>query len=417
MSVLYKALQKAAKDNERHQTVAAPFDAERLAGSGVIRGARRGRLTWRITTAVISVACLAAMGVAYYLTTLEPTPPARMQAAVLAPPAHISPPAAQTPTAAPAAVMTPAAPPAVPAAMAPAPAAPAPVVASAAPPTQVAEAAPAASENVQAAPAAVTTTTTTTITTKTPARLASSIPKAMVREPMPDIAVDSPTRMLSPPISVHRAEADLGGVGNAVQVRQVSQSAQDSVGAGYNALIHGDYDTALGFYNLALKSEPTSVLASLGRAAALQKLGRTDEARNAYEKVLKLDPNNREALTNLTGILADREPGEALKRLLDLAKDYPNFSPIVAQIGMTYAKMDNQDAATDFLRRAVAMTPDAVMYNYDLAVVLDRMKLGEQAALSYRRVLQIMESRSVPELSRVDIERRVAYLTTTSSAH
>src|SRR6202007_48416 len=109
-----------------------------------------------------------------------------------------------------------------------------------------------------------------------------------------------------------------------------------NVGAGYTALIHGDYDTALGFYNLARKSEPTSVMASLGRAAALQKLGRNDEARVAYENVLKLDPENREALTNLTGILADREPGEALKRLLDLAKDYPRFSPIVAQIGMTY---------------------------------------------------------------------------------
>ncbi|TAL03162.1 MAG: tetratricopeptide repeat protein [Rhodospirillaceae bacterium] len=418
MSVLYKALQKAAKDNEQHQAAAAPFDAERLAGSGVIRSTGGGRLSWRIAAIVVSVAFVAAMGVAYYLTTSEPAPPPRMQTAVLAPPAHApvspasAPMAASAPTpvtpapAAPAPAMTPAAPAAQVAAV---PTPPTPVAAvPSAPPEQVAEAAPIAPSTVpESKPSSPAVAATKPAE---PPRV--SIPKPMTREPMPEIAADSPTRMLSPPISVHRAEADLGGVGNAVQVRQVSQDAQDNVGAGYAALIHGDYDTALGFYDLALKSEPTSVLASLGHAAALQKLGRSDEARVAYEKVLKLDPANREALTNLTGILADREPGEALKRLLDLEKEYSNFSPIIAQIGMTYAKMDNLEAATDFLRRAVAMTPDAVMYNYDLAVVLDRMKLGEQAAASYRQVLQLMDGRNVPELSRIDIERRVAYLTT-----
>ena len=108
--------------------------------------------------------------------------------------------------------------------------------------------------------------------------------------------------MLSPPIAIHRAEFELSGVGKAVQVREVSQSAQDNVSAGYNALVRGAYDMALGFYDRALKSEPTSVLALLGHGAALQKLGKPDEARADYERVLKVDPSNREALSNLTVI-------------------------------------------------------------------------------------------------------------------
>jgi hypothetical protein len=78
---------------------------------------------------------------------------------------------------------------------------------------------------------------------------------------------------------------------------------------------------------------------------------------------------------------------------------------------MTYAKMDNMSAAADYLRRAVDMTPDAVMYNYDLAVVLDRMHLVDQAAVRYRRVLDLLDTHAAPGLSKTDIEHRVAYLT------
>ena len=236
--------------------------------------------------------------------------------------------------------------------------------------------------------------------------------KPMAREPMPQIAADSPTRMLSPPVSVKREQFALAGAGNAVQVRQVSQEAQGNVRSGYTALIRGDYEMALGFYDQALKSEPNSGLAGLGRAAALQKLGRGEEARSAYELLLRRDPSNREALTNLTGIVADRQPGDALKKLLELEHEHPNFSPIVAQIGMTYAKMESFDLALDYLRRAAAMTPDAVMYQFNLAVVLDRMKLREQALAGYRQVIQLMAGRNLPELSRTDIERRVQYLST-----
>lgn len=187
------------------------------------------------------------------------------------------------------------------------------------------------------------------------------------------IPADSPARVLSPPINVRRADYEFAGVGDAVQVRRVSQQAQDSVGAGYSALVRGDFDMALGFYDRALKQEPRSVMAQLGQAAAFHKLGRVDDARGAYEKVLKADPNNREALTNLTAIMADKAPNEALTRLQELERAYPNFSPVKAQIGLTQAKLGDFESALDNLRRAVNLTPEAVLYRYNLALVLDRL--------------------------------------------
>ena len=225
------------------------------------------------------------------------------------------------------------------------------------------------------------------------------------------IPANSPAQALNPPIAIARADFALSGVGNAVQVRNVSQETQNNVSSGYNALLRGEYDTALGFYELAVQKEPGSVLALLGRGAALQKLGRFADAQGSYDNVLKLDPDNREALTNVTAIVGERTPNEALSRLLDLEKTYPEFSPIKAQIGLLYAKSGNMESALDYMRRAVALAPQSAMYQYNLALVLDHMGQREQAIAAYQDVLgAISLGRTPPELSSTEIERRLRYL-------
>lgn len=219
--------------------------------------------------------------------------------------------------------------------------------------------------------------------------------------------------LLNPPISIKRADAALAGVGNAVQVREVAQAAQDNVATAYGALLDGRYSTALGFYDRALADEPNSMLARLGRAAALQKLGRTQEAQQAYMDVLARDKNNVEALTNLTGIIAERAPGEAFGRLQELERAYPYFSPIKAQLGMISAANGNDTRAVSYLREAVSMAPDNVMYKYNLAVLLDRMGRADQAVAVYSDVLAALRSGNGPaSMDRTSLERRVAYLRT-----
>jgi tetratricopeptide (TPR) repeat protein len=244
-----------------------------------------------------------------------------------------------------------------------------------------------------------------------PAKVAAAPAAPPRKQGVPEIAADSPARMLNPPISIQRTEFELSGVGDAVQVREVSQNAKDNVGAGYSALVSGAYDMSLGFYDRALRDEPTSVLALLGRGAALQKMRRLDEAQAAYNRVLAIDPDNREALSNLTVILDENAPAEAIAKLLVMEKDYPTFSPIKAQLGLAYAKQGSMNAALDYLRRATALSPESVMYQYNMALVLDHLSLSDQAVVAYERVLANLASgRSAPELSSTDIERRVRYL-------
>jgi tetratricopeptide (TPR) repeat protein len=446
MSVLYKALQKAEKENEQRQTISSGkgFDPERLAGSGAIKRAGGPRLNWRIL-GFSAVGLLAVLVLGLYLVTQTQTPPQPRVAMVAQSSPAASPSTAQSPVPVPTSGVP--APPQEQASQATAAAQP-----QAQPPSsQVAQAQGAASETSNvASPAQTAAASSPAITppatdaakseaaatevakteapamsdTQAPAEAsqpsgavastrASTLKQPVAASKPVAIPRDSPAQMLSPPISVARADFALSGVGNAVQVRQIAKDAQDNVGAGYNALLRGEYDTALGFYDRALQKEPTSVLALLGRGAALQKLHRLDEARDAYSNALKIDPENREALTNITSIVAERSPAEALNVLLDLEKHYPAFSPIKAQIGLLYAKTGSMEQALDYLRRAAALSPDATMYQYNLALVLDHMNLREQAVSAYEHVLSsISVGQAPPELSSSNIERRVRYLRT-----
>ncbi|MBT5241991.1 MAG: tetratricopeptide repeat protein [Rhodospirillaceae bacterium] len=452
MSVLYKALQKAAKENEDQAAAqaaaqsadadgeaASPFDPERLAGAGAISGGRAGGIgaNWRVAGIASAVVLALVIVVAFFLVDSDEQAPVQVaQAPTAAPVAPVpvapAPVATDAPASAPQSPMdvarsaaqssstsTLTAPVAVPmTADAPMAAndivtesvvASAPVVAAVQPTaTPVAEVAPVIEEEPQPAPAAPAPVA------QAPIQTAAVVPTAPARsDPMPQFDANSPARVLSPPISIRRADAEFAGLGNVVQVREVSQSAQDNVTAGYNALVRGDVGSALQLYSDALSSEPTSVMAQLGRSASLQRLGRLEEARTGYEAVLRIDPNNRQALANLTSIFSTRAPNEALSRLLDLEREYPQFSPVKAQIGLLYARMGSNDQAMAYLREAASMSPATVMYQYNLAVLLDRMGRAEQAVFSYERVLAgILNGGVASDLSRSSIERRVRYLKT-----
>jgi len=429
MSVLFKALQKAEKENEQRQTSSGSgFDPERLAGAGAIKLAGSRGANWR-TLGIATVLLLGAglVGVLFLVDTggdvpvrmaAKPpvvTPPTQNpapspQAAVEAVPAPVASPApsaempqAATVAAAPEAAPAPAASSAPPQ---PTPASPAPTEST----PQQAAAVPQAVEEPDAAESDAEPAASAPETPTAAPRQAAAAPQPQ-REPMPDIAANSPARMLSPPIAIQRSEFAIAGVGDAVRVREVSQTAQSNVTAGYNALVVGAYPAALDYYERALKDEPTSVLAHIGRGAALQKLARLEEANASYERALQIDPNNREALSNLTVILGESAPSQALTKLLDLERQYPAFSPLKAQIGLTYAKAGSMPQALEYLTRASAMAPESVMYRYNLALVLDHLGRSAQAVSAYETVLASLSSgRVAPELSPIDIERRVNYL-------
>lgn len=214
-----------------------------------------------------------------------------------------------------------------------------------------------------------------------------------VEDVLADRARAQQARVVAPPVVVDRPEARRAGAGDAVSVALPTLYTRDTVAGAYRALLRGDFHSALASYEAVLEEDPRSLQALLGRAAALHKLRRLDEARRAYEQVLAADPANREALTNLLALIAAAAPQEALARLHALERTAPDFTPVLAQIALVYGQMGADAQAIGYLQKAVAQDPANVAYRYNLAVLLDRAGQRPAAAQAYQAVLDGLRAR------------------------
>ena len=68
---------------------------------------------------------------------------------------------------------------------------------------------------------------------------------------------------------------------------------------GINYMDLGEYELALNFYNKAVEFSPQNINYLHGKAVALKYLGRTDDAKNLLENIIKIDPNSKQSQITL----------------------------------------------------------------------------------------------------------------------
>lgn len=78
---------------------------------------------------------------------------------------------------------------------------------------------------------------------------------------------------------------------------------------GWKFLLNGDPDAALTAYRLALRDNPGSDKAYLGLGMALKSVGRTEDAKQAIDQALDLNPHLASALVHLGYLYADGQLG------------------------------------------------------------------------------------------------------------
>jgi len=422
MSVLFKALSRAAKTREAAAGGGAPVGQPSILGRGASRGGNKRVLM------LLGALCVGAAGGSYlFFVAGDDTPPAPRPAAAPKPRPHLPGAPAPQVAAAPAAPAPETAP--VPPLAAPAPlSSPAvPVVAplpTSEQPAVTLAPMPAAGSPQIAPPAGVVATTAPAVGSAppigpVPAKAKATAPIMPVEEDLPTLLARLRRQKMEPalsqPVSVARAVGrrdlldDEGRT--AIQVGVAPQAGEDAAHAAYESLLQGRYEEALGNYDKALVSEPRSAALLLGKATALQKLGRLADARKAYSMVLAVDPNNREALTNVTTLTAAQAPERALTDLRALRQANPGFSPVEAEIGAQEAAAGNISAAIEAMGHATQLSPGNGLYRLNLAILQDRAGMGEDAAVSYRAALDLLSGNATGLPLPIDqIRRRLAYL-------
>jgi tetratricopeptide (TPR) repeat protein len=166
-------------------------------------------------------------------------------------------------------------------------------------------------------------------------------------------------------------------------------SREAAVASAQRAMSLGRYASALQIFEDLHRSNSRSPQVAMGRAIALQRLGRLEEAVLAYNDFLALKPNDINARVNMLGVMSQKYPAVALRQLLDLRREHSSHVGVTAQLAVTYAQTNDIDNAMKFLGVAAGMEPENPIHVYNMAVIADTSKKQKDAVLFYEEALEI----------------------------
>jgi tetratricopeptide (TPR) repeat protein len=137
-------------------------------------------------------------------------------------------------------------------------------------------------------------------------------------------------------------------------------------------------DAALASFEQAQGAAPTSSRGLLERALLLDNIGRRSEAKDVYNKVLGIDPENVIALNNLAFLLADSNTDldQALSYAERAKKKAPKSADISDTLGFVYYQKNLNREALQELRTASEANPGNSSIHFHLAMAL--LKSGDR---------------------------------------
>jgi Tfp pilus assembly protein PilF len=213
-------------------------------------------------------------------------------------------------------------------------------------------------------------------------------------QPMPSFRpTPRPAKPASRPQST-AAEEPLPGASGTMSIHRTQSSVNADVASGYSALEAGDVATARTQYDRALRSDPLNRDALLGLAALDVRAGDYGQAIAHYAKVLEIDPRDPNAAAGLIGLRGTLDPVEAESRLKNLLADQSDSAVLHFALGNVFATQSRWAEAQQSYFRAVAADPDSPNYEFNLAVSLDHLHKEKLALEHYQRALALAGSRS-----------------------
>jgi Flp pilus assembly protein TadD len=169
---------------------------------------------------------------------------------------------------------------------------------------------------------------------------------------------------------------------------------------GYAALQAGDLDRAGQAYERALRSEPANRDAMLGAATVLLRLERTDAAEAYFRQLLRLHPNDTYATAQLAALTARGDPVSALSQVNSLIAQEAERPEMASGSGALAFVQGNQLAAQgrwpeaqQAYFNAHRADPGNADYCYNLAISLDRIREPRLARDFYRKALELSRGR------------------------
>jgi tetratricopeptide (TPR) repeat protein len=152
----------------------------------------------------------------------------------------------------------------------------------------------------------------------------------------------------------------------------------------------GKSDDAVECFDKAILDRPDDSWAWFNKGVSLHRMGMIGEAMKCYDRALAIEPNDPDVLSN-KGI-ALRSIGkteEAIECYLTALKYAPKDAGIWSNLGVTYRVLGRTKDALDCYGRALAISPNDVSVHLNKAAALQSEGHNAEALESYKTVLAI----------------------------
>lgn len=201
--------------------------------------------------------------------------------------------------------------------------------------------------------------------------------------------------------STHRAKSG-------VNIGKGQQTGFDAdIALAYNLLLSGDRAEAKRLYAIAAERDPFNTDALLGLATIAGNQGDLNGAERYYRRALEVDPQNAAAVAGLASLRHSGGPSESQLKF-ELARS-PDSSQLRFALGNQLANQGRWDEAQQAYFDAFSLDARNADYAYNLAVSLDQLNQAKQAAIYYRKALELAKIHGA-RFRATDISSRLAEL-------
>ena len=239
--------------------------------------------------------------------------------------------------------------------------------------------------------------------TALPASPVRAVNPALGAAPLPLAATpleSSPPRPLPrTPASASRAERPQEAPASVPETEAVfrlstNRTVQDqTLEHAYEALQADRLDDAHSGYERVLRRDPRNADALLGLAVIASRRDQINRAQHLYLQVLEANPGDVTAQAALIDLRGQTDAGQSESRLKILLANQPDSPGLHFALGNLYARQSRWSEAQQAYFQAYALEPDNADYLFNIAVSLDHLRQSRLAAQYYRMALSTAETR------------------------
>ena len=224
------------------------------------------------------------------------------------------------------------------------------------------------------------------------------------REKTTERAQKPPSAQSLPAKETKRAEAPRPD--DTIRLSKAQPRIDPALEHAYAALMAGRLDEAQSGYERVVRNDAKNTDALLGLATIAAQRGASEHAQAYYLRALESDPTHPTARAGVASTqgLTDAERTES--RLKVALSEQPGSAPILFALGNLYARQGRWSEAQQAYFQAYAADPENPDFIFNVAVSLDQLRKSKLAAQYYQMALSAAEARPAG-FDRAQVENRL----------